>query len=310
MIYSEFLPIQLITVSIISLQKESIHQSINNAAPLQNIYDYIVVGAGSAGAAVAYRLTEDPNINVLLLEAGPPNTVVSDPPALAIPLWREYPLFDWDYKTVPQRHGLALKQPGVFVERRGKVIGGTSTINGLIHVVGSRHDYDEWVNTYGAKGWSYAEVLPYFRKLENNSDHKLVAKYPEYHGTKGPIGIQTDPDPQPLLRIFQKVFNDFGYPTSDLNGPDMYGTAFTQMAIKEGYRSGSGNAYIDPNRHSRNLFIQTNALVTKIRLGRLGGEIVATGVDFVINRRKFKVSADIEVIVCAGIPFLFLLIRR
>ena len=276
MIYTEFLPIQLITVSIISLQKESVHQSITNAAPLRNSYDYIVVGAGSAGAPLA------------------------DPPALAIPLWREYPLFDWDYKTVPQRHGLALRKPGVFVERRGKVIGGTSTINGLIHLIGSRHEYDEWVNGYGAKGWSYAEVLPYFKKLENNSDHQLAAKYPEYHGTKGPIGIQSDPAPQPLLQKLQKVYNQLGFPTTDLNGPNMFGTAFTQMSIKEGYRSGTGNAYIDPNRHPNNLFIQTNALVTRIRLARMGDEIIATGVEVVINKKKYRINADIEVIISAG----------
>ena len=298
--YSAAIPLQLLTVSIITLQREYLHKQINNAFPLRNSYDYVVIGAGTAGAAVAYRLTEDPHISVLLLEAGPPNTAVSDAPALAVPLWREYHIFDWDYKTVPQRHGFCLRKPGVFPERRGRVIGGTSTINGLIHVLGNRADFDEWVIQYGAVGWSYDEVLPYFRKLENNSDAKLCAENPGFHGTDGPIGIQSDPNPQKLLQVFQKVFNQFGYPTTDLNGPKQFGTAFAQMAIKDGFRSGSGNAYIDPNRHPNNLFIQTNALVTKIRFVQMGNELTATGVEFVINGRKFKVNADLEVILSAG----------
>jgi len=178
----------MITIAMLTLQRESIHKNINNALPLKQSYDYIVIGAGSAGVVVANRLTEDPNIQVLLLEAGDPQTYITDMPGLAIPLWKDIPLFDWDYKTVPQKYGLSLKEPGVFGERRGKAIGGTSTINGMIHVVGNRLDYDEWAHKYGAQGWSYADVLPYIKKLENNSDHRLVAQNSGYHGTKGPIG--------------------------------------------------------------------------------------------------------------------------
>ncbi|CAG2108078.1 unnamed protein product, partial [Medioppia subpectinata] len=226
---------------------------------------------------------------------------VTDLPALAIPLWKDIPLFDWDYKTVPQKYGLALKEPGVFGERRGKVIGGTSTINGLIHVLGNRLDYDEWVHKYGAHGWGYADVLPYFRKLENNTDHRLVAQNPGYHGTTGPISIVSDPNPAPLLVRFQKVYNDLGYETLDINGAKQLGTAFTQMTVKDGYRCGTGNGYLSPNKHPSNLKVLTQAFVTRIRFAHKDGEISATGVEFIRRDTKFKVNANIEVILSAGV---------
>ena len=301
MVVSTSIPLQLMTVSFLSLQREFLHKSIENAEPIRKTYDYIVVGSGSAGAVVAHRLTEDPNVKVLLLEAGPPNTVITDPPGMAITLWKDIPIFDWDYKTVPQKVGLSLKEPGVLGERKGKVIGGTSSINGLIHVLGNKIDFDEWRRSYGAEGWSYADILPYVKKFENNSDHKIVAKNAGYHGRSGPIGIQSDPNPVGFLQRLQKVYNDFGYETTDINGPKQLGVAFTQMTIKDGIRAGTGNSYIDPNRHPNNLFIKTNALVTKIRFSKFFTEISATGVEFVTNGKKYKVNAEYEVILCAGL---------
>jgi len=293
------LTLKLITISIITLQRELLHIKNSNRNQWFDSYNYIVIGSGSAGSVVAMRLTEDPNINVLLLEAGGPQSVLSDIPAMVLNLWnREY---SWDYKTVPQTELSQAFVNRTIIEVRGKVIGGTSTVNGMMYNRGNRRDFDNWVTTYGANGWSYEEVLPYFIKSENNTDQRIVSENPGYHGTNGLIGVSSSPNPDIVLVEFEKTLNSLGIRTVDLNGAIQSGTMILQMTIKDGVRSNSGNAYIDPNRHPNNLHIVSRAFVTKILFSNTSEGITATGVEFVRNNITYIVNATNEVILSAGI---------
>ena len=156
------LSLQLITVSILTLQRQISHNNNANRNHWNTNYDYIVVGSGSAGAVIANRLTENSLTTVLLLEAGGPQNLISDIPGITPALYGTD--VDWQYKTVPQRRlGQALRDHRIN-QPKGKVIGGTSTINWMLYNRGNRRSYDTWVNNYGATGWSYDEVLPYFRR--------------------------------------------------------------------------------------------------------------------------------------------------
>ena len=155
---------------------------INNFSP--NIeYDYIIVGAGTAGCVLANRLTEDPNITVLLLEAGPLDTKIGLKIPLISPLFLNSDI-DWQYKSVPQKNGFMSSKDRVVILPAGKVVGGTSIINALLYVRGSPADYDGWAAA-GAKGWKYDDVLPYFLKSENS----MLGEDSQYHSTGGPLTV-------------------------------------------------------------------------------------------------------------------------
>ncbi|CAG2179302.1 unnamed protein product, partial [Oppiella nova] len=293
------LNIQLITVSILILQRQLSHNQLNKRNSWYDSYDYIVVGAGSAGAVVANRLTENPNINVLLLEAGGPQTLTTDIPVTWIGLLGSD--IDWGYQTVPQQN-YAMANNGRVPLSRGRVIGGSSSINAMIYNRGNRRSYDDWAYTYGAKGWSFDEVLPYFMKSENNSDMRVVSKNPGYHGTKGPVGISSDLNPQPIFQLYLKAMNELGFETIDVNGPKQVGTTIIQNFIDSntGLRSSTGNAYIDPNPHPNNLHILTNAFVTKILFYDNPYNLRATGVQFDKNSKTYQVMAKKEIIISGG----------
>ena len=147
------------------------------------MYDYVIVGAGSAGCVLASRLTENPDTRVLVLEAGPPDDAdeIHIPAALNLLFKSTY---DWDYQTIPQQRAAdrSIYWP------RGRVLGGSSSMNAMIYIRGSRYDYDTWRDEYGCTGWGYADLLPYFRRAENNSRGASA-----YHGAGGPLRVQ---DPQ------------------------------------------------------------------------------------------------------------------
>ena len=250
-------------------------------------YDYIIVGAGSAGCVLANRLTADPAVRVLLLEAGS----AARHPYIHIPLgWgklHERRMFDWGYDSEPE--------PGlngrVVDAARGKVLGGSSSINVMTYTRGHPGDYDRWART-GAPGWSYADVLPYFRRSET-----WEGGNDPYRGGDGPLGTEFSKQPDPIFDSWLEAGRSAGFPTTDdYNGELSEGFGRAQHTIRNGYRSSTDEAYLKPVRSRPNLIVETDLHVTKIILeGKK-----AAGVQYARGNELHDVFCDGEVILSAG----------
>ncbi|WP_336134990.1 GMC family oxidoreductase [Natronomonas amylolytica] len=263
-------------------------------------YDYVVVGAGSAGCVLAGRLSEQPDTSVLFLEAGKPDEKreISIPAAFSELFKTEY---DWEYYTEPQSamNGRELYWP------RGKTLGGSSSINAMIYIRGHARDYDEWA-ALGNDGWGYEDVLPYFKRNEDFRPGKkssLLGRTKgsradeEYHGTDGPLAVSNPQSPHPLSETFVEAAVEAGYDRNpDFNGDTQAGVGTYHLTQRDGKRHSAADAYLEPALDRRNLTVETGAQATEIRFD---GDR-ATGVEFQQDGSDLYAEATEEVIVSAG----------
>jgi choline dehydrogenase len=253
----------------------------------QESVDYVIVGAGSAGCVLADRLSEDGRDQVLLLEYGGSDRSlwIQMPSALSIPL--NMPKYDWGYYTEsePQLDGRRLHTP------RGKVLGGSSSINGLVYVRGNSLDFERWVEE-GAAGWGYADVLPYFRRAE-----RYAGGGDDYRGAEGKLATRRGLLTNPLHATWLEAARQAGYPhTADVNGFQQEGFGYFDMTVADGRRASAANAYLRPALTRRNLAVRTHALATRILVeGRR-----AVGVRYRRGGALHEVRARREVLLCAG----------
>jgi choline dehydrogenase len=249
-------------------------------------YDYILVGAGSAGCVLAARLTEDLQTRVLLLEAGGAGgTKEIRIPAAFAKLFKTG--MDWNYATEPEPHlhNRRLYWP------RGKVLGGSSAINAMIYIRGNRADYDHW-RDLGNPGWGFAEVLPYFKKSENQQ--RLAS---EYHGVGGPVNVADPRYVNPLTRAFLAAAGEIGIASNpDFNGAEQDGAALYQLTQKNGARCSAADGFLQPARARGNLTVVTGAHATRVLLE----EKRAVGVAFLRDGAMEEARADREVILAGG----------
>ncbi|XP_052794873.1 oxygen-dependent choline dehydrogenase-like [Mya arenaria] len=261
-------------------------------------YDFIIVGAGSAGSVLAARLSEDAGNTVLLVEAGGDDAkdrMVSTP--IMYGALQRTPTRDWAFVSEPQKHSMfACKEHRLFYPR-GKILGGSSSINAMLYVRGSRHDFDSWEER-GCTGWSYRDVLPYFLKSEKFVDINNGDTYVEkaYHNTDGPQPV-TRRTITSLTRLMSSAAEELGYKTIDYNGKDMIGVSPVYTNITEnGLRASSSRCFLRPAMSRPNLHIAINTSVRKVLLD---GDR-AVGVEAVKDGRTMEVRARKEVVLCAG----------
>ncbi len=250
-------------------------------------YDYIVVGAGSAGCVLAARLTEDPTKRVLLLEAGPPDRSpwIHLPIGYGKTMWSAR--YNWCFHTDPEpnMNGRRVYWP------RGRTLGGSSSINGLIYIRGQREDYDDW-RTLGNVGWGYDDVLPYFIRSERNQRGADA-----YHGDAGPLGVSDIGARHELIEAFIAAAGQLGVPrTADFNGARQQGAGYYQLTTWNGLRSSTATAYLKPARRRANLRIETEAIATRV----LFEGARAVGVSYLRGGVEQQARCGAEVLLAAG----------
>jgi len=251
-------------------------------------FDYVIVGAGSAGSTLAGRLSEDRDNSVCVLEAGGSDDKAIIRTPMLLQQAMTTPEINWDYETVPQDHldGRALYWP------RGKALGGSSSINAMHYIRGARENYDEWAERYGAEGWSWADCFPKFRAQEANERGA-----DDWHGTDGPLAVQDIAPINPLSELYLEAARQLQFPINpDFNGPRQDGFGIYQVTQKGPRRWSAADAFLKPALERDNLTVVTGALTHRVRLenGR------ATGVLAEIDGELTEVAARKEVILAGG----------
>lgn len=259
-------------------------------------YDFVIVGGGSAGAVLASRLSEWDNVTVLLVEAGGDDTVLGQFPMVAQYLQLSY--MDWQYKTVPQKDSCL----GLFDKQclwpRGKLIGGSSGINYMVYVRGNAKDYDHWSQDYGLPGWSFKDVLPYFKKSEDYTP-PIIPGNEDYHSKGGDLTVSNQTWRSPLTDAFIEAGQQMGYGETDQNGVNQTGFAYVVNTIRKGARCSTARAFLKSGQQKRsNLHITLNSFVRKIIIDPETME--ATGIQVEKHGKNFTVRAKREVILSAG----------
>ena len=252
-------------------------------------WDYVIVGGGSAGSALANRLSADPATKVLVLEAGRPDSkwdvFIHMPAAFSFPIGSRF--YDWRYETEPEPHMGGRR----VYHARGKVLGGSSSINGMIFQRGNPMDYERWAADPGMESWDYAHCLPYFKRMETT-----LAGGDEYRGDDGPLILERGDADNPLCQAFLEATAQAGYPrTSDVNGYQQEGFSEFDRNVHRGRRLSAARAYLHPVLDRPNLTVLTRALSTGIEWNGTR----ATGVSFTHGRRAHRAKAN-EVILCGG----------
>ncbi|VXB84532.1 choline dehydrogenase [Nocardioides sp. AX2bis] len=260
-------------------------------------YDYVIVGGGSAGSALGNRLSSDPGTRVLVLEAGRTDTKLD--PFIHMPAALPYPignrLYDWKYTSEPEPH----MGGRTVYHARGKILGGSSSINGMIFQRGNPLDYERWGADAGMEHWDYAHCLPYFKRMETTT-----AGADAWRGGAGPLVLERGPASSPLFGAFFEAVQQAGHPlTDDVNGYRQEGFAPFDRNVSRGRRLSASQAYLHPVMSRPNLDVHTLAQVTGLRVAREAGGPRVTGVDYVrgVGRRGARRSVEAgEVILCGG----------
>jgi len=259
----------------------------NGAREALGEFDYIIIGAGSAGCTIANRLSEDPSISVCLLEAGgeDKDPLIHAPMGFAFfPSWSPV---NWKFDTAPQKH----LNNRICYQPRGKVLGGSSSINAMIYIRGTKADYDGWA-AHGATGWAWDDVLPYFKKAEDNQRGE-----DNYHGAGGPLGVSDLRFNNPLSDVFMQATTELQLPANnDFNGEAQEGMGYYQVTQRDGRRCSAAVAYLNPAKARTNLTVISGAKAERITFeGKR-----ATGVEFMQGKAPKSVKACGEVILSAG----------